>query len=157
MHAMKYIFIILNLGTRWSVVTLTLLPWTSDTCLIVCWISTNAGVNGLENTKTSCPLWTFKTWIIQLVTILWYLGSKQRQQRLKSWAVLYDCIWQSAGQNSTPTFQQLTSCCTNPILLMLCIGNVRFILQKWHEILSHYHDVRDSTTKSYPPQWVPQP
>jgi len=63
-HAMQYIFIIINLGTRWSVVTpqdvAILLPWTSDTCTIVCWIGANAGVNGLENTKTSFPLWHSK-------------------------------------------------------------------------------------------------
>jgi hypothetical protein len=48
-------------------------------CSIVCWIGANADANGLENTKTSLSLMAFRTWTIQLVTILCYLGSKQRQ------------------------------------------------------------------------------
>ena len=80
-HAMQYIFIILNHGTRWRVVTLKMWPFyfhgplthaLLDRCQ--CWCER------FGEHKNLLSLVAFKTCIIQLVTTLRYLGSKQRQQ-----------------------------------------------------------------------------
>jgi hypothetical protein len=79
---MQYIFIILNLGHQMvsgHPQDVAILPWTSDTCSIVRWIGANTGVNGLENTKTSCSFWYSKPGSSSY-SLLCYPGSKQQQQ-----------------------------------------------------------------------------